>query len=519
MTTSPRTPVGLVEYTEGIENQLNSTTLTTYATAGNNVTFTDLGGSPTTYENYEVSHYASTTGTPTITDYIASGFSSSSAAIGGYVNEPIQGGQVIDTIDLSSVLSFIDPDIVGVGLRVKGTVSHLAVNTAQIVAGWGSATGLDNVILLSITDSRQSFTYIRTFSVYVGRTAYTFTKTGTSSTFNPDIDFVIYLGLHADYPNPVLIVYEKDEANGTIEIDGDLYSPIKTEVLTSYTASSSPASLCEWGGETSNNPQYYFRGSLDLTKASVFYINDMTSSVCSIYERWDAVEEYTPTDTRKQIDVDLTGCLQNTSAKTSSLGVLGTATGVQCTAIGDGAQSDSDTNNPDNVNFGSVAIGYNAKADRRSVAIGADTGYGAARARANQTIAIGSGAFANQQGGIAIGAWNNATGGNDIAIGNGSNTGAAYAIQLGKGTNNRANTMYVGLSASDNYQLLESDGRIPTSRMICYGEGAPTGTGIDGASVGRIYIDTTNEQAYICVKSEIPAGLSTFVYTWKQITA
>lgn len=157
--------------------------------------------------------------------------------------------------------------------------------------------------------------------------------------------------------------------------------------------------------------------------------------------------------------------LHNTSAKTNSLGVLGTATGVQCTAVGVGAQSDSDTNNPDNVNFGSVAVGYNAKADRRSVAIGADTGYGAARALANQTIAIGSGAYVNQQGGIAIGAWNNATGGDDIAIGNGSNTGAAFAIQLGKGTNNTANTFNVGLSASDNYTLLDSAGMIPAERL------------------------------------------------------
>lgn len=211
------------------------------------------------------------------------------------------------------------------------------------------------------------------------------------------------------------------------------------------------------------------------------------------------------------------GTLTNTSAKTNSLGVLGTATGVQCTAVGAGAQSDSDTNNPDNVNFGSVAIGYNAKADRRSVAIGADTGYGAARARANQTIAIGSGAFANQQGGIAIGAWNNATGGNDIAIGNGSNTGAAFAIQLGKGTNNTANSLKVGLSASDNYTLLESTGMIPGERY-CKSEGsAPTTSSV--GSVGTLWVDTSDSNAvYMCVAIGTVEP-DTTIYTWKKITA
>lgn len=518
MTTSPRTPVGLVEYTEGIENQLNNTTLATYATAGNNVTFTDLGGSPTTYENYEVSHYASTTGTPTITDYIASGFSTSSAAIGGYVDEPIEGGQVIDTIDLSTTLEFIG-DIVGVGVRVNGSVNFIPGSGNQIVFGWGSATGPDNVIFMSIADTAVRQTYTRTFSVYVGGTPYTFTKTGTSSTFDTNIDLVVYLGV-ADiegFYGPTLIVFEKDEATGTVEIDGAYYSPVLTQTLSVYGAPQSPASLCEWGGETSNNPSVYFKGQLDLTQSSVFYFNDYDGSLASIYERWDAVEFYTPTDTRKQIDVDLTGCLQNTSAKTSSLGVLGTATGVQCTAVGAGAQSDSDTNNPDNVNFGSVAIGYNAKADRRSVAIGADTGYGAARARANQTIAIGSGAFANQQGGIAIGAWNNATGGNDIAIGNGSNTGAAFAIQLGKGTNNTAGSLKVGLSASDNYTLLESTGMIPGERYCKSAGSAPTTSSV--GSVGTLWVDTSDSNAvYMCV-SIGTVEPDTTIYTWKKITA
>lgn len=478
MTTSPRTPVGLVEYTEGIGNQLNSTTLATYATAGNNVTFTDLGGSPTTYENYEVSHYASTTGTPTITDYIASGFSTSSAAIGGYVNEPIEGGQVIDTIDLSTTLEFIG-DIVGVGVRVNGSVNFIPGSGNQIVFGWGSATGPDNVIFMSIADTVVRQTYTRTFSVYVGGTPYTFTKTGTSSTFDTNIDLVVYLGV-ADiegFYGPALIVFEKDEATGTVEIDGAYYSPVLTQTLSVYGAPQSPATLCEWGGETSNDPSVYFKGSLDLTKASVFYFNDYDGSLASIYERWDAVEFYTPTDTRKQIDVDLTGYLKNLSTASHGLAVgsVGHDTQYAQTCFG----QDTDT-----IGSSNIAVGYKAIAKTSN-----------------------SGSVASS-----------------IVIGSDAKVQASGAIHLGSfGTNNVAGSLSVALSPDGNWQnthtyiLMNSNGLIHQGRLICSGAGAPTGTGIDGADIGRIYIDTTNEDAYICVAGTIVDNVTN--YTWKKITA
>lgn len=52
-----------------------------------------------------------------------------------------------------------------------------------------------------------------------------------------------------------------------------------------------------------------------------------------------------------------------------------------------------------------------------------------------------------------------------IAIGCNCHTTKAYAIQLGSGTNNEARTFCVGLSADNNYKLLDSNGTIPTDRF------------------------------------------------------
>lgn len=64
-----------------------------------------------------------------------------------------------------------------------------------------------------------------------------------------------------------------------------------------------------------------------------------------------------------------------------------------------------------------------------------------------------------------------------IAIGSAANTNANYAIQLGKGINSEANSFYVGLSDSNNYKLLSSDGTIPNARLNVM-------TGADGTNAG-----------------------------------
>ena len=52
-----------------------------------------------------------------------------------------------------------------------------------------------------------------------------------------------------------------------------------------------------------------------------------------------------------------------------------------------------------------------------------------------------------------------------IAIGAGAHTHGHYAIQIGYGDNSEANSFYVGLSNSNNYKLLGSDGKIPDDRL------------------------------------------------------
>ncbi len=104
---------------------------------------------------------------------------------------------------------------------------------------------------------------------------------------------------------------------------------------------------------------------------------------------------------------------------------------------------------------------------------------------------LGGGTTSN--GSINIGQFSSILGSNDIAIGNNSavslnaqysiaigsaaNTNANYAIQLGKGINSEANSFYVGLSDSDNYKLLSSDGTIPNTRLNVM-------TGADGTNAG-----------------------------------
>ena len=137
-----------------------------------------------------------------------------------------------------------------------------------------------------------------------------------------------------------------------------------------------------------------------------------------------------------------------------------------------------------------TAVGYNAQA----------TGA--------HSIAFGSNTGASGDNGISIGYYTQAPGDNSIGIG-GSAQGN-YSIQLGYGTNGTANTFSVGLSNNLNVRLLDSSGNIPGPRMALQGAAAP-GTSTAG-SVGQFYIDTTNQDAYICVSD------ASSTYTWKKIT-
>ena len=74
-----------------------------------------------------------------------------------------------------------------------------------------------------------------------------------------------------------------------------------------------------------------------------------------------------------------------------------------------------------------------------------------------------SGWYSLGAGAISIGGLN-ASGGRAINIG-GSQCSGDYSIQLGFGSNTESNSFYVGLSSSNNYKLLGSDGKIPSGRL------------------------------------------------------
>lgn len=144
--------------------------------------------------------------------------------------------------------------------------------------------------------------------------------------------------------------------------------------------------------------------------------------------------------------------LTNTATGTSSLTVLGTvATDNYATNIGKNSQA------KDN----SVAIGYSAQAQYgSSVAVGRGS-----QARASNSIAIGYSSDCNGSQGVAIGYSASITSSYAVSIGYLAQAKKSYAIQLGKGTNNEANSFYVGTSDTNNWKMLGSDGLIPDARI------------------------------------------------------
>ncbi len=153
------------------------------------------------------------------------------------------------------------------------------------------------------------------------------------------------------------------------------------------------------------------------------------------------------------------------------------------------------------------------------------TGAGAlgvnADSSGNNSIAIAgsrsSGTFASGTNSIAIG--NSfgyggnvvAEGSNSIALGTNSYSGADYAIQLGRGSNSEANTFSVGLSDSNNYKLLGSDGKIPAERLPFEGDVLTnTATGSDSFSTGGA-IPVTSEGAVVLGASSSTSGNASVV--------
>lgn len=167
---------------------------------------------------------------------------------------------------------------------------------------------------------------------------------------------------------------------------------------------------------------------------------------------------------------DLTGYLQNLATGTNSFSLNTAITTGNATSYGTGSSVTAPGGN---------AFGWNSKAAKGSNAIGT-----AAQATAEASIALGGQAKAT----------------------------ATRAIQIGIGTNSEANSVYISTSATNNWKLLGSDGKIPGERISLQGTTAPDTATV--GSIGQFYVDTATGTGYMCVG----ADTVTPAYTWKQIT-
>lgn len=169
--------------------------------------------------------------------------------------------------------------------------------------------------------------------------------------------------------------------------------------------------------------------------------------------------------------------LTNTATGSGSVSTGGAnvAATTDSVVIGNGS-SVADSSNS------SVVVGYGS-----SVASDANNSsvFGASASSSGRTgVAIGSIAQVTEDAGVAVG-FGTVAGNASIALGSGAVSPAEHAIQLGYGENSEANTLSVGLSTSNNYKLLGSDGKIPAERLPFEGDVLTnTATGSNSFSTG-----------------------------------
>lgn len=189
-------------------------------------------------------------------------------------------------------------------------------------------------------------------------------------------------------------------------------------------------------------------------------------------------------------------------------------------------------------------------ADVEKITIGNDT-YDIRDATALQNIATGSHSFAvgttghaDLYAGTAVGMDTDVKGNNDIVVGYqttaktassgsvhgstviGSKTamrssGSCHIGAYGHNTVDGTFTVSLGSNGNDyttfnDYTMCDINGMIPGERMCIVAGSAPTTSTV--GSQGQFYIDTSTMTAYICVSVGLVEP-STYVYTWKQITA
>ena len=184
----------------------------------------------------------------------------------------------------------------------------------------------------------------------------------------------------------------------------------------------------------------------------------------------------TATDTAYPSEKAVATALDAKQDKLEGEVLTNTATGTDSFSTGDANVASTDgavsIGSGSAVGAGSVAVGDNARAANSAVVIGSGSSLHnnvvvgvKAYGTGDNAVSIGNNAYSNTKS-VAIGSGANAqNASNMIAIGNLAKTSADYAIQLGDGTNSEANTFSVGLSDSNNYKLLGSDGKIPAERL------------------------------------------------------
>ena len=145
-------------------------------------------------------------------------------------------------------------------------------------------------------------------------------------------------------------------------------------------------------------------------------------------------------------------------------------TGIDITSGTIGVTSPTITNQSTNRN---QAIGIGGGAGDYGVVLGTNAYSG------SESISIGQASASSNGASVSIGTSAGSTGTSSVAIGYKAKANSNYAIQLGQGTNSEASSMYVATSSSNNYKMLDSNGKIPADRLT-------TMTGADGTNAGTL---------------------------------
>ena len=340
------------------------------------------------------------------------------------------------------------------------------------------------------------------------------------------------------YENDILTRNDNDElAVRTVQSVGDNPASSYDDVYTRDNNGKLAVRVVGSGGGDSHNKGYFatqaaLEEAYPTGEAGDYAIVGSTDTVW-IWD--DDNSEWVDTDTKGEVvsvngktgtvvlNAADVGALENTATGTDSLTILGTPATSNSGAINIGSGSSATGAGiaiGKNSTSGKIAIGVNANCSANGfMAIGNDAEAG------TFGTAIGDGAKATGNTALAIGYGARATAGTSIAIGNASRSTANYAIQIGGAgvTNNEANTMKIGIGSlpAQNYKLLDSDGTIPSDRLVhainkysTMPTAASTNEGWIVQFTGTTDSTYTHGHLYECVSD----GQDPATYSWAEVS-